>query len=133
MELVAQIIMAGINMEPDVVSNQKRKLFTDYYDEIFDDSTSFEDVKKILDKYFEIWEHYDGQKDEKGKKLRKSVQRDLYTLYIMEKTGIENSEKFQNILDKAFESFMSNSDISKYRRLAYAKFKDAVDNQIAEL
>lgn len=133
MELVAQIIMAGINMEPDVVSNQKRKLFTDYYDEIFDDSTSFEDVKKILDKYFEIWEHYDGQKDEKGKKLRKSVQRDLYTLYIMEKTGIENIEKCQNILDKAFESFMSNSDISKYRRLAYAKFKDAVDKQIAEL
>lgn len=133
MELVAQILMTIHKWEPGKASNQKRKLFTDFYEEIFNDSIDFSVVKDLLDKYFMIMEYYDSQKDENGKKLGKSVQRDLYTLYIMEKTGIDDIPECERILDNAFATFMAGVDMAKYRRLAYAKFKDAVDAQIASL
>lgn len=78
-------------------------------------------------------EYYESQTDENGKKLGKSVQRDLYTLYIMEKTGIKDISEAEKVLDNAFAAFMTGVDMAKYRRLAYAKFKDAVDEQIAVL
>ena len=133
MELVAQILMAIIKEEPGKASNQKRKLFTDFYEDIFDCSTEFDKIKELLDKYFMVMEYYESQTDENGKKLGKSVQRDLYTLYIMEKTGIKDISEAEKVLDNAFAAFMTGVDIAKYRRLAYAKFKDAVDEQIASL
>jgi len=133
MELVAQIIMAILKEEPGKASNQKRKLFTDFYEDIFDGSIKFDKVKELLDKYFMVMEYYESQTDENGKKLGKSVQRDLYTLYIMEKVGIKDISEAEKVLDNAFAAFMAGVDIAKYRRLAYAKFKDAVDEQIAML
>ena len=133
MELVAQIIMAAIEGRPDRASNQKRKLFTEFYDDIFNESIGFDKIKELLDRYFLVMEYYESQTDENGKKLGKSVQRDLYTLYIMEKTGIKDISEAEKVLDNAFAAFMTGVDMAKYRRLAYAKFKDAVDEQIAVL
>lgn len=132
-ELMAQIIMAVIKKQPGQASNQKNKLFTEFYEDIFKDSVDFSEIKSAVDKYFMVMEYYADRRDENGKKLGKSIQRDLYTLYIMEKTGIDDISACEEILDRAFASFMTDANISKYRRLAYAKFKDAVDEQIASL
>ena len=51
----------------------------------------------------------------------------------MEKTGIKDISEAEKVLDNAFAAFMTGVDMAKYRRLAYAKFKDAVDEQIAVL
>ena len=138
MELVAQIIMAAIVGRPDRASNQKRKLFTEFYDDIFNELIGFDKIKELLDRYFLVMEYYESQTDEDGENLRKSVQRNLYILYIMEKTGIKDISEAEKVLDNAFAAFMPGVDIVKYRRLAYtkfkyAKFKDTVDEQIASL
>ena len=135
MELVAQIIMAVSNNSPEKISNEKRKLFTDFYDQIFNDSTKFDAIKNLLDKYFLVMDYY----TQKGE--RKSVQRDLYTLYIMKNINLSKVEDSVNIsesdidicsqiLSEAFKSFKPGENLAKNRRLAYGKFKDAVDEQI---
>lgn len=93
-ETVAQIIYS--KKDPKAVTNTRRKLFDEYYDEIF--STEFTDI------YSEIIRYIDIQKEYKNSEFKVTKQKMFFIIYILENSDLDSIE--QLILD--FEKILSS-------------------------
>lgn len=121
MEKLAQILYSSIGY-PDRASNQKRRLFLDYYDEIFkSDNFSLENCKKLYDKFIEIEAEYQ-QLDYKH-----SDQKIFYIIYIYSFLDLSIHEaisELETLLD-IYESSLPDS-----RKLIQKGFKDFINNHL---
>ena len=146
MELVAQILMAIIREEPGKASNNKRSLFEKEYKSIFKNDLEFWSVKEYIDFYFKVSDYYE-------KKGVKSVQRNLYTIYIGNKfkvggLQIKTIDYLEGFLDSRVQKYIhkknekegkkneeevKNGDAGRkinYRVLISKGFKEFLDSEI---
>ncbi len=105
-ETVAQIIYS--KKDPKAVTNTKKKLFNEYYDEIF--STEFNDIYNEIMRYIEIQKKY----KESGYKLTK--QKMFFIIYILENSEAKSIEEiiisFEELIDTYIKS-KTTTGISK--------------------
>jgi hypothetical protein len=122
-EKLAQILYSDAG-HPDRASNQKRRLFQDYYDEIFkSNSFSLEKCKVLSDKYFTIESIYKGLSDQ----YKLSDQKIFYVLYIT--TNTENSiEDAIKVLEELLISYPA--DVASARKLIQKGFKNHIDREL---
>lgn len=124
MELLAQILITDKG-KPEKATNQKRKLFNDYYDDIFGNDLSLESIPDLLRRYHEIEEHYLSDKSRHGNR-----QKYLYLMYIMKHLPSIDIEQAQNILEKSLEEYSPEKKLADSRKLIYPGFKTLVDKKI---
>lgn len=118
MEKFTQILYASQGY-PDRVSNTKKKLFLDYYDEIYSqDNFDIENAKKLIELYFAIEQYYTGDR----KKLCYD-QRIFYIVYIVSKYN-KTIEEANNILSNALENYKSK--LVESRKLLKADFRSSI-------
>ncbi|AVK49924.1 hypothetical protein AXY43_19140 [Clostridium sp. MF28] len=119
MEKLAQILYSSLGY-PDRASNQKRRLFQDYYNEIFkSENFSLENCKSKAEKFLEIeqiYNHYSYYKV--------SDQKIFYILYMCSFTDLTINEAIEN-LEKWLKSY--NSGVAESRKLIQKGFKDHID------
>ncbi|WP_145140240.1 AIPR family protein [Paenibacillus sp. Y412MC10] len=121
MEKLAQVLYSSIGY-PDRASNQKRRLFLDYYDEIFKtENFSLENCKRLHDKYVEVENHY-SQLDN-----RHSDQKIFYIIYICSFTNLTISNAIMELetLLNAYESSLPDS-----RKLIQKGFKNFINSHL---
>lgn len=123
MELLAKILYAYYG-NPERVTNQKKKLFTSYYNDIFGDGLDIDLVPSIIDLFFKV------------QKVDTSLteQECCYVLYIVKrlKRGAVTT-KIRNaigLLKSAEKTYKSGNDISIPRKIIQKDFKDHVDQLI---
>lgn len=122
MEKLAQVLYSSLGY-PDRASNQKRRLFQDYYDEIFKSSEfKLDKCKYNIDKFYEIEKCY---KD--NKKFKVSDQKIFYIIYITTITQL-TIEKAIIRLEELLCSYESN--VAESRKLIQKGFKQHVENNI---
>ena len=126
MELMAQILITDMG-KPEEATNQKRKLFNDYYDDIFGKDLSLESIPDLLRRYREIEEHYLSDSSRHGNR-----QKYLYLMYIMKKLLNISIEEAQNILELSLDEYSPGKKMADSRKLIYPGFKDLVDKKIQE-
>ena len=126
MELMAQILITDMG-KPEKATNQKRKLFNDYYDDIFGKDLSLEAIPDLLRRYREIEEHYLSDSSRHGNR-----QKYLYLMYIMKKLQNISIEEAQNILELSLDEYSPGKKMADSRKLIYPGFKDLVDKKIQE-
>lgn len=123
MEKMAQILYSESGY-PDRASNQKRRLFQDYYNDIFkSENFSLEKCKNLCDKYFEIETMYKNS----IKSFKVSDQKIFYILYITSYTKL-SIEKAIDTLETLLTSY--SSDVADSRKLIQKGFKDHIDNSL---
>lgn len=121
MEKLAQILYSSIGY-PDRASNQKRRLFLDYYDEIFkSENFSLENCKKLYDKFIEIEQKYHQLE------YKHSDQKIFYIIYISSITELSISDAISELetLLNIYESNLPDS-----RKLIQKGFKDFINNHL---
>lgn len=121
MEKLAQVLYSSIGY-PDRASNQKRRLFLDYYDDIFkSESFSLENCKSLFDKYIEI-EHQYIQLDHKY-----SDQKVFYIIYLCSFTSLSINDAIVELetLLNVYESTLPDS-----RKLIQKGFKDFINSHL---
>lgn len=102
MEKFTQILYASQGY-PDRVSNVKKRLFLDYYDEIYSaQNFAIENAKKLIELYFNVEKYYIAKK---GK--AKYDQRIFYIVYIVN-TFSKSIEDADEILNKALANYESS-------------------------
>lgn len=123
MEKLAQILYSSIGF-PDRASNQKRRLFQDYYDEIFkSESFSLERCKYQVEKFFEIQRVYEKYENQ----YMLSDQKIFYIIYIISSTSI-NIEEAIEMLENLLKSY--NANVADSRKLIQKGFKDHIDKEL---
>ncbi|SHH74443.1 AIPR family protein [Clostridium grantii] len=123
MEKLAQILYSAIGY-PDRASNQKRRLFQDYYNEIFkSEHFSLERCKNLAEKFIEIQKIY----KENANGYSVSDQKIFYIVYIISftKNSIEESVEL-------LEKFLRECKVegTESRKLIKKGFKDYIDNEL---
>ena len=123
MELLAKIIYA-YQGNPEKVTNQKRKLFTNYYDEIFGDSLDLDQLVPMIE-LFHLIKNTDNTLTE---------QECCYILYVIRKEKSKDLEKkIRNsisLLKKAEQTYRQGDGISNPRKIIQKNFKDHLDKMI---
>lgn len=121
MEKLAQILFSSLG-HPERASNQKRRLFLDYYDEIFkSDKFSLENCKAMVDKYFEIEKHYTGFD------FKVSDQKIFYIIYFISFTSLSIDEAITTLEDLLQ---LYNSNVADSRKLIQKGFKEFINNSL---
>ncbi len=123
-EELAQILYS-LKGFPERATNQKKALFSKYYNDIFNDSLEFEDVVPYIKSYKEIEQKYiDSDYNGFNSKY-------LYILYINDKTNYDYN-KCIDILEKTIDEFKKEegAKISDARKLIQKEFKKQLDNQL---
>lgn len=121
MEKMAQILYSIMGY-PDRASNQKRRLFQDYYDEIFkSDKFSLEKCKACLEKYISVENLY------KNSNYKVSDQKVFYIIYIIEFTNKKVEEAIQK-LEELLKQYPA--EVAEARKLIQKGFKDFVDEDL---
>lgn len=123
MEKLAQILYSSIGF-PDRASNQKRRLFQDYYDEIFKSiNFSLENCKIQAEKFIEIEKVYKEDKTE----YKMSDQKIFYIIYIISYSELNIEEAID-----ALEILLSiySSDVAQSRKLIQKGFKNHIDIEL---
>lgn len=115
-EKLAQILYCAKGY-PDRASNQKKRLFQEYYDDIFGKDFDIESAVKLVKLYYEIENTF----DEIGKKYSGYEQKYFYILFIVYKY---NKEVIEAI--RILEELISDEckDITESRMLLKSKFKE---------
>lgn len=122
MEKLAQILYSSLGY-PDRASNQKRRLFQDYYDEIFKSQEfSMDKCKEKIEKFYEVEMRY---KEINEYKL--SDQKIFYIIYIITFTDL-TINKAINELERLLKSY--NSTVAESRKLIQKGFKDHINSQL---
>ena len=104
MEKFTQVLYASQGY-PEKVSNLKRKLFTDYYDDIYSPQNfKIEQAKDLIELYFRIDKFYQEKQNKE-----KYNQKIFYIIYIVKQYGKE-IEEADIILQKALEAFKKTSE-----------------------
>ncbi|HBF2065411.1 TPA: AIPR family protein [Clostridioides difficile] len=120
-ERLAQILYS-VNGYPDRASNQKKKLFQEYYDEIFrGENFTLENAIRYSNLYFEIEKIYKDKKEH----IEYYDQKTFYIIYMFEKYGCDINESI-DILEDALNKHQSS--VSNSRKLIQKKFKDYLDS-----
>lgn len=118
MEKFTQILYSSQGY-PDRVSNVKKKLFLDYYDEIYSSQNfAIENAKKLIELYFNIEKYYIAKN---GK--AKYDQRIFYIVYIVN-TFSKTIEEAEEILNKALANY--ESPLKETRILLKADFRNSI-------
>lgn len=121
MEKMAQILYSAIGY-PDRASNQKRRLFQDYYNDIFKSKNfSLEVCKELAEKYNEIEEIY------KNTNYKFSDQKIFYIIYLTTYTSL-GIEKSMEKLEELLNTYDSKNTLAK--RLTQKGFKDYVNSNL---
>jgi len=115
-EKLAQILYAAKGY-PDRASNQKKRLFQEYYEEIFGDGFNLEDAVRLVKLYYEIEKAYDEKKD--GIKVYE--QKNFYIIFIVAKYKKEIAEAI-DMLEELIAT--ECTDVAESRMLLKTKFKD---------
>ena len=115
-EKLAQILYAAKGY-PDRASNQKKRLFQEYYEEIFGDGFNLEDAVRLVKLYYEIEKAYDEKED--GIKVYE--QKNFYIIFIVAKYKKEIAEAIE-MLEELIAT--ECTDVAESRMLLKTKFKD---------
>lgn len=115
-EKLAQILYAAKGY-PDRASNQKKRLFQEYYEEIFGDGFNLEDAVRLVKLYYEIEKAYDEKED--GIKVYE--QKNFYIIFIVAKYKKEIAEAI-DMLEELIAT--ECTDVAESRMLLKTKFKD---------
>ena len=123
MELLAKILYSNQG-HPEKVTNQKRKLFVDYYNDIFGPSLDLDSIPDIVNLFYCI----------KASDKKITEQESCYVLYILKilksKNTNENILKAIKILKDAEKTYRAKDDISYARKIIQKKFKEHLDKKI---
>lgn len=120
MERLAQILYS-VNGYPDRASNQKKRLFQEYYDEIFKcRNFALEDALKYSNMFIEIEKRY--KKDFSD--IKYYEQKAFYIMYIIKNTELTLEDSI-NKLEQFIDSYESKA--SDARKLIQKGFKDHVN------
>lgn len=118
MEKMAQIIYS-IKGYPDRATNQKKRLFEDYYEEIFNGDLEFEKLADYVNTYDEIQEKY------LELNIKNTLQKSLYVMYLEEKK--KNIEFNIKMVENAIQEYKKDEDLSPARKIIQKGFKDKLD------
>ncbi len=123
MEKFAQILYAKLGY-PQKVSNQKKRLFDKFYNEIFGEGNfKLENSMEIFQSYLDIKNEYEKSI------FDSSDQKIFYIIYLRE--HLEGS--IADLIDKLennLNSFRSGENIASARKLIQLGFKDALDDAL---
>lgn len=120
MEKFAQITYS-LQGFPDRASNQKMKLFTKYYDDIFGDKFTIEKAHEYVMRYYDIIEAYSKTN------LDLYDQKNFYCVFLTE-NGIKINDAINHIEDtlKVYKNTEDDKNISDSRKLLQVGFKEAL-------
>lgn len=128
MEKFGQILFSL--SQPHQVSNKKKEIFGEYYDDIFGDSLALEKAPIYIKQYFEIEKEYIAYSQSFSVKV--SDQKYFYILYMM-----NNFTKLSSIREaiEKLESNISNfnQSITESRKLIQVRFKEKLDEELRAL
>lgn len=123
MEKFAQILFS-ISGNPEKASNQKKKIFEKYYNDVFgEDNFNINESANIVNKYYNIQSIY------KSTNYDLSDQKIFYIFYISKYLGddiLEIINNFENVLN----SFEKDEEISPARKLIKKGFLDFLNDKL---
>lgn len=123
MERMAQIIYSKLGY-PDRATNQKKRLFETYYDEIFNEDIDFNRLADYVIEYYSIQDEY------KIKKVNGYEQKYFYVLYL-NKNHYNINYNIDKV-EKALMEYRNYEDLSDARKLIQKGFKELLDKRIHE-
>lgn len=121
-ELLAQLIFSSMGY-PDKASNQKKSLFDKFYSDIFNPEKDFDDVKNIINKFFEIQEEY------KNLNIDITNQKCFYTLWLIDKYK-KNTKEAISLIENCLKEYRKDEQISNARKLIQSNFKNFIEKEI---
>ena len=121
-EKLAQILYAAKGY-PDRASNQKKRLFQDYYEEIFGNGFSLEDAVGLVKLYYEIEKAYNII----GEGIKTYEQKNFYIVYIVSQYKKEITEAIA-LLEELLAT--ECGDLAESRMLLKTKFKDKLISKL---
>lgn len=121
MEKFAQIIYSSLGF-PDRASNQKKRLFNTYYNDIFDGQFDIEKSEYYVTLYNDVIDFY------KSSSLEHFDQKYFYVIYLISKN--KNIEDAVDLIEKTLKQFKSGEAISDSRKLLQVSFKETLDSNI---
>lgn len=113
---LAQIIYASRG-NPEKVSSQKKKLFNEYYSEIFPDSLNLDDVLQLIKSTQEIKAYY------RTSDFSVSDQKVFYIIHLLRNHNLPIYQSV-DILEYALGTFRSATALTDTRKLIQVKFKN---------
>lgn len=121
-EKLAQILYSAKGF-PDRACNQKKRLFQEYYDDIFAGDFNVENAVKLVKLYYEIERVF----EEEFEKIKAYEQKFFYILFVVHKYDKEISEAIEIL-----ENLLSDEckEITESRMLLKTKFKDKLISRI---
>jgi len=123
-EVVAQILYAVMG-HPDKSTNQKKALFSNLYDEIFNEKLLYDDIIKYVLMYFEIESTY---KDTAYNGFNSKY---LYILYIKNNFKKKSYNECIELLEKVIRSYKKDEqNLSDARKLIQKAFKNSLDKEL---
>lgn len=123
MERMGQIIYSKIGY-PDRATNQKRRIFEEYYEDIFKEDLDFEMLIDYIEEYFMIKEKY------KELDIKSYEQKHFYILYLNTKEN--NIEKNIKFVEDSLDQYKKDENLSIARKLIQKGFRDYVDEKYSE-
>ncbi|MFT2139444.1 AIPR family protein [Bacillus cereus] len=110
---------------PDRASNQKKRIFDSYYDDIFGEQKfDIDEVVNLVEKYFEIIEEYENSQ------FPVYEQKIFYAIYL--DTFNSNIKDNINIIEEALIGYRKDTPLSDARKLIQKGFKDELDKYVAK-
>lgn len=127
MDLMAQILCTNMGA-PEKATTQKRKLFIDYYDDIFkSDSFTLEAIPDLLREYRDIEEYYMNLSEGGRQNYR---QKYLYVMYIRKEIPNISIENARTLLEESLRGYSPEKKLADSRKMIYPRFKKFVDSNI---
>lgn len=127
MDLMAQILCTNMGA-PEMATTQKRKLFIDYYDDIFkSDSFTLEAIPDLLREYRDIEEYYMNLSEGGRQNYR---QKYLYVMYIRKEIPNISIENARTLLEESLRGYSPEKNLADSRKMIYPGFKKFVDSNI---
>lgn len=118
MERMGQIIYSK-NGYPDRATNQKRRLFEEYYDDIFKESMDFDNLVDYIEEYFAIKKKYESLD------FKAYEQKYFYVLYLnTKKYDIKKNIEF---VEESLKIYKKDEKLSIARKLIQKGFRDHID------
>lgn len=123
MEKFAQILFS-IQGNPEKVSNQKKKIFDKYYDDVFgEENFNIENSAKIVNEYYKIEKIY------KESTYTFTDQKIFYIFYLINHLDME-IEKLIIQFEKIIEEYKKDEELQPARKLIQKQFKDLLDQKL---
>ena len=122
-EKLAQILYSAKGF-PDRASNQKKRLFQEYYEDIFLNDFNLENAVELVKLYYSIESAFEGHEE-----LKSYEQKYFYIIFIVNKYNKEISEAI-DILENLISE--ECKDITESRMLLKTKFKDTLISRLEQ-